>query len=282
MNALRQRLRLGIPRFYSRFTFSQRVLLHRPTISISRARAQPRNVLQLSSMMGLVTISDAIKDSLTKSEVVPTVIPEVPEKGFGGFLTIVYPDSGKEVTMGNTLRPEDAQTVPQVQLTLNPDLENEREDERQSDDASSPLYTLVLTDPDAPSRGNEKWSEYAHWVVTDLRLEPSTLSGNDIVNEAEVGINFVPSGGHELIPYMGPGPPPETGLHRYVFILYRQNGSGASASASASVSGAPDFTALSSENRACWGSGVAGAGAQEYAAVHRLRPVAVNFFYAEH
>ena len=280
MNALRQRLRLGIPRFYSRFTFSQRVLLHRPTISISRARAQPRNVLQLSSMMGLVTISDAIKDSLTKSEVVPTVIPEVPEKGFGGFLTIVYPDSGKEVTMGNTLRPEDAQTVPQVQLTLNPDLENEREDERQFDDASSPLYTLVLTDPDAPSRGNEKWSEYAHWVVTDLRLEPSTLSGNDIVNEAEVGINFVPSGGHELIPYMGPGPPPETGLHRYVFILYRQNGSGASASASAN--GAPDFTALSSENRACWGSGVAGAGAQEYAAVHRLRPVAVNFFYAEH
>ena len=231
-------------------------------------------------MMGLVTISDAIKDSLTKSEVVPTVIPEVPEKGFGGFLTIVYPDSGKEVTMGNTLRPEDAQTVPQVQLTLNPDLENEREDERQFDDASSPLYTLVLTDPDAPSRGNEKWSEYAHWVVTDLRLEPSTLSGNDIVNEAEVGINFVPSGGHELIPYMGPGPPPETGLHRYVFILYRQYGSGASASASAN--GAPDFTALSSENRACWGSGVAGAGAQEYAAVHRLRPVAVNFFYAEH
>jgi len=69
----------------------------------------------------------------------------------------------------------------------------------------SDYYTLIMTDPDAPSRAEPKIREFKHWVVVNI-------PGNDV------------AGGEALAEYVGSGPPKDTGLHRYVFLLYKQTG----------------------------------------------------------
>ncbi|XP_053329397.1 phosphatidylethanolamine-binding protein 1-like [Spea bombifrons] len=66
------------------------------------------------------------------------------------------------------------------------------------------LYTLVLTDPDAPSRKNPKFREWHHFLVVNMK-------GNDI------------GSGCVLSDYIGSGPPKGTGLHRYVWLVYEQS-----------------------------------------------------------
>ncbi|CAL1397613.1 unnamed protein product [Linum trigynum] len=67
---------------------------------------------------------------------------------------------------------------------------------------SSVLYTLVMVDPDAPSPSEPRLREWLHWVMVDIP------EGSDATK------------GQELVPYVGPQPP--TGIHRYVFALFRQ------------------------------------------------------------
>ncbi|XP_061527289.1 phosphatidylethanolamine-binding protein 1 [Phycodurus eques] len=67
------------------------------------------------------------------------------------------------------------------------------------------LYTLALTDPDAPSRGDPKFREWHHFLVVNMK-------GNDV------------SSGEVLSDYVGSGPPRGTGLHRYVWLVYSQAG----------------------------------------------------------
>ncbi|XP_010164651.1 phosphatidylethanolamine-binding protein 1, partial [Antrostomus carolinensis] len=54
------------------------------------------------------------------------------------------------------------------------------------------LYTLVLTDPDAPSRKDPKFREWHHFLVTNMK-------GNDV------------GSGTVLSDYVGSGPPKGTG-----------------------------------------------------------------------
>ncbi|XP_034861856.1 phosphatidylethanolamine-binding protein 1-like [Mirounga leonina] len=69
------------------------------------------------------------------------------------------------------------------------------------------LYTLVLTDLDAPSRKDPKYREWHHFLVVNMK-------GNDI------------SSGRVLSNYVSSGPPDrsDTGLHHYVWLVYEQNG----------------------------------------------------------
>ncbi|CAO2587980.1 Phosphatidylethanolamine-binding protein 1 [Lemmus lemmus] len=59
------------------------------------------------------------------------------------------------------------------------------------------LYTLVLTDLDAPSRKDPKFREWHHFLVVNMK-------GNDISS-------------------VGSWPPSGTGLHRYVWLVYTQD-----------------------------------------------------------
>jgi phosphatidylethanolamine-binding protein (PEBP) family uncharacterized protein len=68
------------------------------------------------------------------------------------------------------------------------------------------FYTLIMTDPDAPSRLKPDFREFVHWVV--MNIDGST--GGDL------------SSGYSILPYLGPAPPYSSGLHRYVFTLYKQ------------------------------------------------------------
>ncbi|KAK4419377.1 protein RICE FLOWERING LOCUS T 1 [Sesamum alatum] len=66
------------------------------------------------------------------------------------------------------------------------------------------FYTLVLVDPDAPSPSNPHLREYLHWLVTDI--------------PGSTGASF----GTEVVCYESPRP--MMGIHRLVFVLFRQLG----------------------------------------------------------
>ena len=72
---------------------------------------------------------------------------------------------------------------------------------------SSVPLTIVLSDPDAPSRDNPKWSQVCHWIATNLTLSHP----DDEVREAKAKYD-------EIMEWKPPGPPPKTGKHRYVFV----------------------------------------------------------------
>ena len=61
-------------------------------------------------------------------------------------------------------------------------------------------YCLICTDPDAPSREEPAYREFVHWVVSDV----------------------LSSSAETIVEYLGPGPPCNSGLHRYVFLLFEQ------------------------------------------------------------
>ncbi|GAA5865507.1 hypothetical protein JCM8547_001270 [Rhodosporidiobolus lusitaniae] len=63
-------------------------------------------------------------------------------------------------------------------------------------------YVILLADPDAPSKEDPKWGPFRHWTLADV------VPGQ--------------SPGTTLTTYMGPAPPPKTGPHRYVFLVYKQ------------------------------------------------------------
>ena len=59
------------------------------------------------------------------------------------------------------------------------------------------LYTLIMYDPDTP------YGDYVHWLIINIK-------GNITNNET-------------IIPYKGPAPPINTGVHRYIFLIYKQD-----------------------------------------------------------
>lgn len=191
-----------------------------------------------------VNTTQAILDPLRKDEVIPDVVPDfTPE----GVITAVYPGE-LAVTLGNELSPEQTRSRPEVHFTPTDPYKYSQDD----------LFTLVMTDPDAPSRTEKKWSEYCHWVKTDIKLVPSpgVATTADLNNNGSTGID-----------YMGPGPPPNTGLHRYVFLLYKQNGPSSG------------FTQI--KDRPNWGYGTPATGVEKWATENNLTLLAANYFVSQ-
>ncbi|MFS8019720.1 putative phosphatidylethanolamine-binding protein [Helianthus anomalus] len=102
-------------------------------------------------------------------------------------LTISYND--REVSNGCTLKPSQVVNQPRVDIG--------------GDDLRA-FHTLVMVDPDAPSPSDPNLREYLHWLVTDI---PATT-----------GARF----GQEVVCYESPRP--SMGIHRMVFVLFRQLG----------------------------------------------------------
>lgn len=122
--------------------------------------------------------------SFQEHQVVPDVIDTAPTE----VLSVSY-EGGQQVKEGNVLTPTQVQNKPQ--LSWNAD--------------ANALYTVCMTDPDAPSRKEPTFREWHHWLVVNV---PGSK-----VSEGEV-----------LSDYIGSGPPQGTGLHRYVFLVYKQPG----------------------------------------------------------
>ncbi|KAF7382915.1 hypothetical protein HZH66_013317 [Vespula vulgaris] len=129
-----------------------------------------------------IRLLSSMAGELQKHGVVPDVIDKVPS----AVLDVVYPNN-LVVEIGKVLTPTQVKNQPTVKWT---------------GDANT-FYTLCMTDPDAPSRKDPKFREWHHWLVANI-------PGSDI------------SKGETLSEYVGSGPPEGTGLHRYVFLLYKQ------------------------------------------------------------
>ncbi|EES02614.1 hypothetical protein BDA96_03G104200 [Sorghum bicolor] len=110
-------------------------------------------------------------------EVVDLFVPSI-------SMTVAY--GPKDISNGCLLKPSATAAPPLVRISG-----------RRND-----LYTLIMTDPDAPSPSDPTMREYLHWIVTNIP------GGTDA------------SKGEEVVEYMGPRPP--VGIHRYVLVLFEQ------------------------------------------------------------
>ncbi|PIN16803.1 Phosphatidylethanolamine binding protein [Handroanthus impetiginosus] len=66
------------------------------------------------------------------------------------------------------------------------------------------FYTLVMTDPDVPGPSDPYLREHLHWLVTDIPGTTDATFGKEVVS-------------YEI-------PRPNIGIHRFVFVLYKQRG----------------------------------------------------------
>jgi len=211
----------------------------------------------INSRRMLLTISQSLDESYATHKIVPDVIDKFETQG---LLTIEY-DNDTTVTLGNTLKVSKTQLKPAIQFTLNsPNQDGTVEPVDEND-----KFLLVMTDPDAPSNSDHKWSEYAHWIVSDLQFKSEQASED---SPASITHMLDYNNGVELMPYMGPGPPENTGKHRYVFLLYKQD---------------PDAKFVAPSDRPNWGTGIPKSGVRDWIKKHgaNSKLLSVNFFYAQ-
>lgn len=101
----------------------------------------------------------------------------------------------EKVSYGSVVTANFGNVLTPTQVKDKPTIEYEAE--------NGAFYTLLMVDPDAPSRRDPKSREYRHWLVMNI-------PGNKIDE------------GDEVIGFIGSGPPKRTGLHRYVYLVYKQ------------------------------------------------------------
>ncbi|XP_076651399.1 protein D2 isoform X1 [Halictus rubicundus] len=143
---------------------------------------------KLTGSKSLVEIAARFVSSMAESLATHGVVPDVIDKAPGKILSVVYPNR-ISVEIGQVLTPTQVKDPP----TVNWDAD------------ANVYYTLCMTDPDAPSRQDPKFREWHHWLIGNIP-----------------GVNVAK--GEVLSEYVGSGPPKGTGLHRYVFLLYKQPG----------------------------------------------------------
>lgn len=168
--------------------------------------------------------------------------------------------SKEHARLGNTIKPKHLQNQPTI--TLHDNL---------SSALSDISYVVTLTDPDAPSRDNPKWSEMCHWIAANVTLSEKTFG---ILPLPEHGLTyqvaFIESGPDDVMEYKPPGPPPKTGKHRYVFLVF------------APKNETTEPLHLSKpKDRQHWGMGEERGGVRNWAKENELVPVAANFIYSK-
>ncbi|KAI8975943.1 phosphatidylethanolamine-binding protein [Pilobolus umbonatus] len=180
--------------------------------------------------MPLVTAEMNMTESLKKAGIIPDIVPE--NFVSSAMINVTYPD-GKDVSLGNLLSTAETAKAPKVEFFV-------------SEESRIIIYAFFIiyqVDPDAPTRENPTYSPYRHWVMVN------TPSSSDFTKACE------------LSSYIGPAPPPGTGLHRYIFLLYRQPKTNTA------------FDALSS-NPPKWDF-------KSFAAEYNLELIGVNFFVSK-
>ena len=142
-------------------------------------------------------------ETLTENEVLKDVLGmSAPSAGMAAgtvALRVVYEGAGP-VECGCDMRPSATKEQPRVYATGL---------------RAGAKYTLIMSDPDAPSRAAPRCREWLHWIVANAERRCS----DDSEEEAEVS-----GQGYTVCGYNGPTPPRGTGKHRYVFVLYEQLG----------------------------------------------------------
>ncbi|KAI9067786.1 PEBP-like protein [Trametes sanguinea] len=192
----------------------------------------------------------AIVSALRREQIIPDVLPETIAFAPSVLFSVVYPN-GSEVNLGNFLTVEETQDEPEIRFAaLNGPWD---------DLAGEASYTLAMLDPDAPSRAEPIYRTFRHWVITGLKSP--ALSANSA--EALNALKTHPS----TTPYRPPGPRPNSGLHRYIFLLFQEPASG---QPFVVPQGEPEYGAALEERRS-WDP-------VAFAQKHGLKLVGANYF----
>lgn len=116
--------------------------------------------------MPLVDPISTLAKLLKSHEIIPDVIPEAFHPSL--LFTVQWPNGKKSESISdNELTKDDTTEEPAISLT--PMVVPDSSGELVSGAATTEVtYTLVLTDPDAPSRADPKYRQFRHWVVWHL------------------------------------------------------------------------------------------------------------------
>lgn len=188
----------------------------------------------------------AIRSTLKSASIITDVLDDfIPS----WYLDIAYPERHEVVSLGNDIPVAHVQSRPT--FVVHPI-------DGTSSLSHNKTFTIALTDPDAKSRANPKWSEMCHWLLTNVTFaDPGPPHASDLEIQKQAG---------ELKGYKPPGPPPKTGPHRYVFVLLAGDEDGKAAEAP--------------RKRKHWGYRKVRHGVRDWAAEMGLQVVGANFFYA--
>lgn len=185
-----------------------------------------------------------VHEELVRARIIPTVIDD-----FIPILELTVAWKHLRANLGNILHPPYLQVAPSIHLDhagakVPSDIMTD----------SSMTYVIVMTDPDAPSRQDPKWSEFCHWI------RASYLALDSVTGRRR----------KDLVEYTPPAPPAGTGLHRYVFLAF------------VPANGTRKRLHLTTPSaRVRWGSDTERTGVRDWANVNGLVPFAANFIYAE-
>lgn len=149
------------------------------------------------------------------SRVLNKALLQVIDEFLPSFLVDAEWSSSNYAHLGNTLKPKKLQDAPSLTLT-SPGSSSGGE---ACHALTNTTYTVIITDPDAPSRDDPKWSEFCHWIATGLPVSTETEgSAGTTCSGAPLTVSLTSL--DEVMPYYPPGPPEKTGKHRYVFLVF--------------------------------------------------------------
>lgn len=134
----------------------------------------------------LVPLSKRFSSSIAKVMEKECIVPDLIDCAPQDKITVTYA-GGVQVLCGNELTPTQVKGCPSVKYCAD----------------SSCYYTLIMTNPDAPCRANPVYREWHHWLIGNIP--------GDCVSSGEM-----------LSEYIGALPPEGSGLHRYVFLVFKQ------------------------------------------------------------
>ncbi|QSZ36060.1 hypothetical protein DSL72_007184 [Monilinia vaccinii-corymbosi] len=183
---------------------------------------------ELKSLKGIQKI-------LKKADIIDEVLdPFIPS------CYVVPSYSSKRVKLGNTIKPSKTQDAPSLGIFC-----------PGKKDVSGGL-TVILTDPDAPSRNDDSLSEMCHWIARVPGVMIGKLGVVADVNASDL---------LHVVDYKPPAPPKGTGKHRYVFVL---------------LEGENEKLQVP-EQRKRWGFETPGSGVREWAGRENLTVLGANF-----
>jgi phosphatidylethanolamine-binding protein (PEBP) family uncharacterized protein len=232
-----------------------------PTISGRYLRQPTPSYSQQVIPVPPIAPINTVRDSLLASSIIPEVLDDFDPTY---SLDIIYPASHTTVQLGNDIPVSFVQDSPVFEIHGVKAQEGVAPLEQENSKKKNATYTLILTDPDAKSRKNPKWSEMCHWIVTNITVADTPSEGvlrlsNQFHTMAEL------LAVDELVSYLPPGPPPKTGRHRYVFVLLKGEEGGKLKEPS---------------ERRHWGYGKKRHGVRDWAEEMGLEVVGANWFYA--
>ncbi|GJE99996.1 PEBP-like protein [Phanerochaete sordida] len=169
--------------------------------------------------MALDPLSNVVA-ALARDKIIPDVVPAELNFTPTHLFSVLYAaGGGKEVLLGNEFAKEETEDEPLVSFApMN--MTVQEADSTGEGAGGDPSYTLAMLDPDVPSRANPEFKSFRHWVVTGLKSPAEPSSASTTSSSAALKTQAA------ITPYRPPGPRPNSGVHRYTFLLFLEPPSG--------------------------------------------------------